>query len=82
MNIGAKIRSCIEEAGVTNRNAAKMLGISENALYKIYNKENLSTELIGKVSTLFNVPLSYFFEDGKGKGKRECYKYWQGKYCC
>ncbi len=63
MNIGVKIKQAIEQAGYSNRDAARQMGISENALYKIFNKEDVNTKLLVDISTQFGLPITYFFDE-------------------
>lgn len=70
MFIGKKIKQAIESAGLSNREAAQKLEISENALYKIFNKEHVNTELLVDICEHVGVPITFFFEDKGGKNQR------------
>jgi transcriptional regulator with XRE-family HTH domain len=62
IKIGNRIKEAIFKAGYSNRDAANMMEISENALYKIFHKDHVSTQILYQVSELFGIPITFFFE--------------------
>ena len=63
IHFGNKLKKLIESSGKTNRVVAKKLGMTENALYKIFNKEHVSTEIISKICNCLNVDFLSFLND-------------------
>lgn len=64
MNIGKKIRKLRYESGIQAQDLADYLFISKPTLYN-YEKgvASISAESILTLSQMFNVPISYFFDE-------------------
>lgn len=64
MNIGKRIKRKREELGISQRELARRIEMSGQMISKI--EAGLSTpsiETINKISSIFNVPITYFLED-------------------
>lgn len=62
MNIGLKIKELASEENITLADLAKRLGKTKQAVYEMVEKEDVNTSILKKLSSEFNVPISYFFE--------------------
>ncbi len=63
MFIGKKIKMLAEERKMTATRLAELLGVTRPAVSAIYEKENVSTSIIQECAKIFNVPISYFFDE-------------------
>lgn len=63
MRIGLKIKMLAEEKNVDAVWISKKLGKSKQAIYDIYDKEDVNTSILKSLAQVFNVPVGYFFDD-------------------
>ncbi|WP_299760910.1 XRE family transcriptional regulator [uncultured Pontibacter sp.] len=62
MHIGKRIKEIVEKSRITNKELADRVGTSENNIYKIYNKEHISTDVLLKISNALNIEIHSFFD--------------------
>lgn len=63
MNIGLKIKQLMIKENIEIPVLAKKLGKSKQAIYDILEKEDVNTSLLKDLSSVFNVPITSFFDD-------------------
>ena len=63
IHLGQKIDKIAQKKGFTVRDIANHLQKSEKAVYDIFKKEHLNTEILFLLSALFDMPITHFFED-------------------
>lgn len=64
MHIGKKIKYLVEHSNLRMQDIALQLGKkSRQSLYNYYEQTHVSTELIEKLCKIFEVPITYFFEN-------------------
>lgn len=74
------LASCRHNAGYSQKEAAKLLGISPGTLSKYeQNSTDISVSLLGKMSKLYSVPLDCIFLGNKSDLIRENKKYKENK---
>lgn len=61
VHLGHIIRQLIEQYDGGIQAGAERLGVTIQNLYAIFKKEDVNTALLKKISTAYNVPLTYFF---------------------
>lgn len=66
MYIGLKIKELASKEKLTLADLAKRLGKTKQAVYEMVEKEDVNTAILKKLSSEFNVPINYFFEDNSG----------------
>ena len=62
-NFGNEIGRLLKERGLTRKDLAIKLSMTEANIYKILKKESVDTKFLQKISELLDIPLSYWFED-------------------
>lgn len=62
-SIGLKIKHLAEEKKVDAVWIADRLGKSKQAVYDIFSKEDLNTSIVRDIAKMFDVPVSYFFDE-------------------
>lgn len=63
-HIGLKIKQLIETKDIHFSQVMKCLGYqSRKAVYDLYEKQHVNTEILEKLSNFFDIPLQYFIED-------------------
>ena len=65
MGIGLKIKQLADEKKLSIPVLAKRVGKTKQSVYDIIDKEDINTSLLRKFAEVFNVPMSYFFDEGK-----------------
>lgn len=65
MSIGLKIRELADKKNLTLADLAKRIGKTKQAVYEMVEKEDINTSILRKLSSEFNIPISYFFEEGE-----------------
>ena len=63
MEIGLKIKELMIQENIEISDLAKKLGKSKQAIYDMLEKKDINTSLLRNLSSIFNVPISVFFED-------------------
>jgi transcriptional regulator with XRE-family HTH domain len=71
IHFGKRIKELVELKGLTRALLAQKLEMTENNVYKIFNKENVDTELLVKVSEIIDEPVTIFFGDNVNNGERQ-----------
>jgi hypothetical protein len=61
IHLGRVIKQLIDQNDGNLNVAAERLEYTVQALYPIFEKEDVNTSLLKKLSNIYNVPLSYFF---------------------
>lgn len=74
MNSGEKINSLRKEKGVSVEELAKLLGLSNSGMYKIFGRKNIDVEQLKKLADYFGIsfesllPDSQVFNSTSGNG--------------
>lgn len=63
MHIGLKIKELSVRKKITLADVAKALGKTKQAVYEIVDKEDVNSAILKQLSSSFDVPISYFFEE-------------------
>ncbi len=61
MNIGLKIKELAVNKNLTLAELAKAIGKTKQAVYEMVEKEDVNTQILKRLSTLYNVPITFFF---------------------
>lgn len=72
MHIGLKIRELAEKKNLTLANLAKSIGKTKQAVYEMVEKEDVNTQILKQLSTIYNVPIEFFF--GASEENHDDYK--------
>lgn len=64
VHVGMKIKEILEQEKLDISLVAEKLGKSRQAVYDMLNKEDLNTSLLKQFSSIFNIPVAAFFDDG------------------
>ncbi|MDR2125693.1 MAG: helix-turn-helix domain-containing protein [Prevotellaceae bacterium] len=62
-----KIRELAENRDGGMRKLAKDIGMSESNLHKCVNKNSIGAGYLESIAKIFNIPVTYFFEDTDNK---------------
>ncbi|HAT80376.1 MAG TPA: hypothetical protein DCS17_02920 [Flavobacterium sp.] len=62
-HIGSKIKKLVDEQKITRKDFAQLINKSEGYVYKLFEYENINTELLNEICIALKVPISYFFND-------------------
>lgn len=65
MHIGLKIKELAEKKNLTLSTVAKSIGKTKQAVYEMVEKEDVNTQILKQLSTIYNVPIEYFFGLGE-----------------
>lgn len=63
MHIGKKIKELAEKKNLTAPKLGKALGITKQAIYDLYDKEDVNTKLLKQIAEELGVSISIFFEE-------------------
>lgn len=63
MEIGLKIKELMVKEKIDIPELAKKLGKTKQAIYDMLEKKDVNTSLLRDLSSIFNVPISIFFEE-------------------
>lgn len=63
MSIGLKIKELMSQEKIDVPTLAKQIGKTKQAVYDMLGKDDLNTSILRQLSVVFNVPISYFFEE-------------------
>jgi transcriptional regulator with XRE-family HTH domain len=61
--IGQKIKNVVESSGLSAAEFAKKINRSRDVAYKIFNKENMDTGLLRKISTVLEHDFFSYYSD-------------------
>ena len=59
-HIGLKIRALMSKEKIDAPTLAKKMGKTKQAIYDMLEKEDVSTAILKNLSSIFNVPMTYF----------------------
>lgn len=59
-HIGLKIRTLMSKEKIDAPTLAKKMGKTKQAIYDMLEKEDVSTAILKNLSSIFNVPMTYF----------------------
>lgn len=62
MSIGLRIKELMSQEKIDVPTLAKQIGKTKQAVYDMLGKDDLNTSILRRLSIVFNVPISYFFE--------------------
>ena len=62
MKIGLKIKELMIQEKIEVSELAKKIGKTKQAVYDMLDKEDVNTSLLKQLATVFNVPITTFFE--------------------
>lgn len=62
MKIGLKIKELMIQENIEVSELAKKIGKTKQAVYDMLDKEDVNTSLLKQLATVFNVPITTFFE--------------------
>jgi len=65
MLIGEKIKKAIERTSLDPVKVAAAINMSTANLYRIFKRDSVETKYLLRLSSLLNIPLSYFYEDSQ-----------------
>jgi len=63
IHIGKLLRKYVSRSNFKNRDIAEKLNITEVALYRIYNKQNINTSIIFKILDILKLPYTAMLEE-------------------
>ncbi len=63
MIVGEKVRDLLLKNGKNAEFLANELGVVVGTIYGMYKKDGIDSKHLQKIAELFNVPITYFFED-------------------
>lgn len=63
MSIGLKIKKLMSQEKIDVPTLARQIGKTKQAVYDMLGKDDLNTSILRQLSVVFNVPISYFFEE-------------------
>ena len=63
MHIGLKIKELAEHKKLSAQKIGNAIGVSKQAVYDIFQKEELSTGVLKRVANYLGVPISVFFDE-------------------
>jgi len=64
MGIGFIIKDLADKKNLSAVDLARLLGKSRQAIYDLMEKDDVSTAIVRQCSEIFDVPPSYFFQEG------------------
>lgn len=67
IHIGLKIKELMEKNNIDAPKLATKLGKTKQAVYAMIEREDINTSLLKDISSIFDVPLSFFFTDSENK---------------
>ena len=62
-HIGLKIRALMSKEKIDAPTLAKKMGKTKQAIYDMLEKEDVSTAILKNLSSIFNVPMTYFITE-------------------
>lgn len=63
MHIGHKIKELADKQKLSAQKIGDAVGISKQAVYDIYQKEDINTGILKQIAVLLGEPISVFFDD-------------------
>lgn len=70
MSIGKKIRELCEQKNISLASLGRKLGKTRTAVYAMVENEDVSTAIVRQCAKIFNVPVSYFFDEEEQPAKK------------
>lgn len=70
MDIGLKIKELTASKNISVPLLAQKLGKSEQAIYAIFNKSDVNTSILKKLSIILDTPITSFFEESGNKTQK------------
>lgn len=73
----SKIRVLMMQRNFSLRNMARTIGVSDSGFKSMMERDTMTIQTLEKISQVFDVPITYFFDDsttGKKKPCPECIK--------
>ncbi|NLF43358.1 MAG: helix-turn-helix transcriptional regulator [Bacteroidales bacterium] len=67
-HFGNEVNSLLKKKGLTRKDLANKLGMTEANIYKILKKESIDTKLLDRVSEILDVPISFWFDESYSIG--------------
>lgn len=68
-HIGLKIKELVEKKNCNISQLATEINISRAHIYKLFDKESIESRILEALARFFEIPVSYFFEEGKEEKK-------------
>ncbi len=65
-HLGQKIKEEAKRKGISVADLASQTGKTTTAIYDIFRKEDLNTDVLRAIAGVFEVPVSWFFLEGAG----------------
>ena len=65
MNIKERIKEIIDKKGITIRELASKINMSEQNLYKCFRRNSIELKYLEQMSEFLEIPLSYFFNENE-----------------
>jgi transcriptional regulator with XRE-family HTH domain len=65
--MGEKLKKLIDDSGVNIDELAFKMGVSKQTIYNWFKKDSIESKYLEIASTIFEVPVSYFFENKSKK---------------
>lgn len=76
MSIVFRIKQLMSEKNITVTDLAKKLHRSRQNMYDIFNeKQRISTKLLEEIAQVFNVPVTYFYDENTDQVKEPRVEY-------
>lgn len=87
-NIEKKVRYLLVSKKITLEKLCENMDMSKQNLYHIFKKNDISVSYLEKISNIFNVPITYFFDDIENidsvlpvpDSEQKSIEYWKKKY--
>jgi transcriptional regulator with XRE-family HTH domain len=65
-----KIKGLAKNRGITIKDLAVRIDMSEANLYKVFKRKSIETKYLQKIADVLSVPISYFFDDNQSDDKK------------
>lgn len=64
LHIGLKIKELMDKEKIDSPELAEKMGVTKQAVYAWITKPDANTSVLRKLSSIFDVPLTYFVSEG------------------
>jgi len=68
----SKIRVLMMQRNFSLRNMARTIGVSDSGFKAMMERDTMTIHNLEKISQVFEVPVTYFFEDSSSGKKKPC----------